>query len=108
MIKEGYLFRFVMTSLFIIFITLYISQATGYYEYQQHKKKVLTEEKIKQFEEDVKEGKVINVKNYLDDSAKTYHNGISKLGLRFSKTVSASAKKGLNKVFKFLEVLLKD
>lgn len=101
-------FWFFMIILFVIFITVYISQATGYYDYQQHRQVELTNDKIKQFEEDVKEGKVINVKNYLDDSAKTYHNGISKLGLRFSKTVSASAKKGLNKVFKFLEVLLKD
>ena len=35
--------------LLITFLALYVSQSTGYYNYEQHKKMVLTEEKIKQF-----------------------------------------------------------
>lgn len=101
-------FWFIMIILFVIFITVYISQATGYYDYQQHRQVELTNEKIKQFETDVKEGKVINVKDYLSDTHQYYDNGISRLGLKFSKTVSLSAKKGINKIFKFLEALLKD
>ena len=101
-------FWFFMIILFVIFITVYISQATGYYDYQQHRQVELTNEKIKQFETDIKEGKAINVNNYLSDSHQDYHNGVSRLGLKFSKTVSLSAKKGINKIFKFLEALLKD
>lgn len=101
-------FWFIMIILFVIFITVYISQATGYYDYQQHRQVELTNEKIKEFETDVKEGKVINVKDYLTDTDKSYHNGVSRLGLKFSKTVSLSARKGINKIFKFLEALLKD
>ena len=50
--------------LLIGFTAIYISEATGYYEFEQHNKKVLTEEKIKQFEKDVKEGREIKVENY--------------------------------------------
>ena len=38
--------------LFCSFTILYISQATGHYEYTKRKKVALTEDKIKQFEED--------------------------------------------------------
>ncbi|MGI6330066.1 MAG: hypothetical protein ACOXZR_04455 [Bacilli bacterium] len=103
MIKEGYLFRFVMTSLFIIFITLYISQATGYYEYQQHKKKVLTEEKIKQFEEDVQKGKKIDIEDYLEVTEYKYCNGISNTGLKLSKVISNYVQKGVDGLLKVLE-----
>ena len=108
MMKEGNGFRFTLIVLFIIFITIYISQATGYYDYQQYKKVELTNEKIKQFEEDVKEGRNIDIGNYLDDTKHNYNNGVSQMGLRFSKTVSVFVRKGVNNAFKFLEKLLTD
>ena len=45
-------------------LVLYFGQATGYYEYKNNQKTTLTEESIKRFEQDIKDGKDINVSNY--------------------------------------------
>ena len=47
------LIKTIFTILFVIFVTIYISQATGYYEYELHKKSELTKEQIQKFEKDV-------------------------------------------------------
>ena len=39
----------IFMALFIAFLALYLSEKTGYYEYEQHKQTTLTKEKIKQF-----------------------------------------------------------
>jgi hypothetical protein len=106
--KGNGIFRFIMISLFIIFATIYLSQATGYYDYQQHKRVELTAEKIKEFEEDIKQGKPIDIKDYLETEERQYNNGISQAGLKLSKTVEDYVKKGVNGTFKFLEKLLTD
>ncbi len=108
MTAGGKIFRFILISLFIIFVTLYLSQATGYYDYQQHKKVQLTEEKIKQFEEDVKEGKKIDIENYLETKEYNYRNGISQMGLKLSRNVSNYVKSSVDSVFRFLEKMLTD
>ena len=56
------LIKTIFTILFVIFVTIYISQATGYYEYELHKKSELTKEQIQKFEKDVKEGKKVDLK----------------------------------------------
>ena len=52
-------FKFTIISLLIIFLVLYISQSTGYYEFEQHRRVALTESKIKQFEQDIKKVKIL-------------------------------------------------
>jgi hypothetical protein len=52
-VKERKPFRFILIVLFIVFISLYVSQATGYYDYQQYQKTELTAEKMKQFDKNV-------------------------------------------------------
>ena len=51
------IFKYLFFTLFITYVALYFSGTTGYYDYSNYKKTVLTNEKIKQFEQDVKEGK---------------------------------------------------
>lgn len=86
--------------LFITFITLYISQATGYYEYTAHKKVVFTNEQIKQFEQDVIDGKDVHMEDYLENQTKTYSNKISKLGYHLSDALSETVKTFLERTFK--------
>lgn len=86
--------------LFITFITLYISQATGYYEYTAHKKVTFTNEQIKQFEQDILDGKDVHMEDYLANQTKTYSNKISKLGYHLSTTLSDSVKNFLESTFK--------
>ena len=62
--------------LFLIFLTIYFSQSGGYYEFELHKKTVFTEEKIKQFEKDVADGKDVSIEDYLVNEKKNYSSNI--------------------------------
>lgn len=84
------------------FMALYISSETGYYEFEQHKKVTLTTEKIKEFEQDLKEGKTINVKDYLDEKEENYENTFSKAGIMFSTFIGDFVQNGVTNTFKFL------
>lgn len=95
--KANNLAKTTILALFLLFLSLYISQATGYYKYQESKKTTLTKEAIKRFEKDVKNGKNINVKNYLQEE-KHYNNKASILGLQISNLIENS----FNKVMSYL------
>jgi hypothetical protein len=88
--------------LLIAFTALYLSEATGYYEYEQHKNMVLTSEKIKEFEQDVKDGKNIDIENYVATKEKDYSSSVSNLGLDISSSIDSFVTDGLNSFFKFL------
>ena len=47
---------------FLIFIALYIALESGYYDVKMGRKATITEEKLKEFEQDVKDGKNIDLK----------------------------------------------
>lgn len=87
------------------FFALYVSEATGYYEFEQHKKVTLTEEKIKQFEKDVQEGKDINITDYINEKEVSYENATSSLGLSLSEKVGGVVEDGINATFNFLNRL---
>lgn len=91
--------------LFAIFMTLYISQATGYYDYEQYKKTELTKEKIAQFEKDVKEGKDIKIEDYLETVKTDYNNTATKAGLNMSNTIKKWVKNGINGTLSFFAML---
>ena len=101
-------FKMIFIALLITFITLYLSQATGYYEYELHKKVVLTEEKIKQFEEDVADGKNISIENYLESTSKNYSNKASTTGYYLSSNIGKYVRIGIEETFKMLNKLIED
>lgn len=88
--------------LLIAFSALYMSQATGYYEYEQHRNVVLTEEKIKEFESDVKDGKNIDITNYVETNEVDYSNSVSDFGMDISNTINNFVTDGLENIFNFL------
>lgn len=92
------IFKYFFLVSFIAFLTIYISQATGYYEYEQYKKKELTEEQIKKFEQDISEGKEIDIDNYLEVK-KNYQNSISNTSLTISDTINKCMSKGIEVIF---------
>ena len=57
-------FKIIFIFLFVIFLTMYISVGSNYYEYELHKKVMLTNEDIKRFEDDVKNNKEVDIDNY--------------------------------------------
>lgn len=93
-------------ALLVGFTAIYVSEATGYYEFEQHNKKVLTEEKIKEFEQDIKDGKNIDLNNYIENNETNYESKISKLGNQLSKNIEKTVVKGLDATFDFLNNML--
>lgn len=98
-------FRMFISICFITFVALYLSQTTGYVEYENRKQVALTEKQIKEFEKDVASGKQIDMKTYLKTNNHDYQNKLSSLGLKISKTTGGAVKSVVNQSFKFLEKL---
>lgn len=92
------IFGWFLFVLFITFVTLYISQSTGYYEYEQAKKTAFTKEQIEKFEQDVKDGKEIDINQYLDNTNKNYQNNLSSFTLNVSEKISKYTKMGIEKL----------
>jgi len=102
------IFKTFLIVLFIIFISLYISQSSGYYEYEQYKKVELTKYQIKQFEKDIKDGKKIDVKDYIGETKKEYGNKVSNAGLRISETIEEYVQKIINSSFETISNVVKE
>ena len=82
--------------LVIMFLSVYFSRYNNsYYE----NRNVLTEEAILKFENDLKEGKNINVKSYLKEE-KNYNNKLSTIGIKTSNIIEKGFKKALKFLFK--------
>lgn len=96
--KAKKVFIFIFCGLFVLFVSLYVTQATGYYEFSNSKKSTLTNEAIKKFEQDVKSGKKIAAKNYLEEE-KQYNNKISNASLALSKSIEKGFNFIMNKIF---------
>ena len=93
------LFRIMVIISFVCFLTLFIANKYGYYEFRNHQRTMLTLEQIQQFEQDVKDGKEIDLQDYLTDIRKDYQNNVSRAGLNISNTVSNIVSKGVEGIF---------
>lgn len=95
-------FKFCAALLFVIFITLYLSQVAGYYEYSNNKQMVFTKKQVEKFENDVKSGKNIDLNEYITNTNKNYNTSFSRLGLNLSNFISNSVSKGVEGFFNIL------
>ncbi len=93
--------RYIFYILFICFVILYCTSMAGYYEYQQRQRVVLTEEKIKQFEEDIKNGRNIDIDDYVQEQ-ETFQHASKRMGLKISEVISKYTRKGIENTFKML------
>ncbi len=92
--KSASVLKFTLLTLLFLFITLYISDINGYFAYSNYQRKVLTEESIKKFEEDVKNGNNIDVNDYVLKT-KDYSNNISKVSLELSNKIGSFIRNGI-------------
>jgi len=99
-------FRITFIILFAVYLTVYISNKYGYYEYKKHEQVTLTNEQIKKFEQDVKDGKEIDIENYVSSVNKNYQTKLSQMGLNLSNGLSSIIKKGVDGFFKYIESLV--
>ena len=97
--KQGSIARVVLLILFLLFVGLYLVGNSNYYDYDTVQKTRLTEEQIEIFEEDVKNGKAVDVEDYLKINEKNYDNAISRATLTISNTISKSFDKALTYLF---------
>ena len=104
--KKNNVFKFIFMIFFLSFLVIYFSELTGYYEYQNYKKTVFTEEKIKEFEEDVAKGKRVDINDYIVVDTKNYNNRLSKLTSGLSDEISKLVNGGVENTFKFLSRLI--
>ena len=100
--KAWVVFRRILFVLFIIYLINYFMASTGYYENKINNKTILTEEKIKEFESDVKNGEEVDIKNYLDAQYVDTSNTWSKVGYKTSETINDFVTNKAIKVFKLL------
>lgn len=93
-------FLCIFLSLFIFFVILLLAQSQGYYKNRNEKAKVLTEEQITSFEEDIRNGKKVNIKKYVLYEDKDYSNKVSsdiyKLSLKLENAVDTTIKMVFN------------
>ena len=94
--------RLIILILVFLFFVLYFMQASGYNEYARNKENTLTEEQIKEYEEDIAAGKDVTIKDYLNKDKVNYENNISKLGLDLSYLIENIFNKGMNSFFDML------
>lgn len=100
--KEWDVFKRILFFLFIIFLINYFSVSTGYYEKQITNKTILTEEKIKEFEEDVKNNEYVDIKDYVSDDYVDTSSVGGDLGYKVSETINDFV---TNKAIKVVKVL---
>lgn len=106
--KKNRVFKPIIIFILIIFISAYYVSNSGYYEYHMQQKTVLTNEKIKEFEEDVKNNKDIDIKNYLEYEEVDYSNKLSNLVYDFSNNGVKVSRKVIKALFKKLSYLVED
>lgn len=104
--KKNRLFKIVFWMFFLSFALIYFSEVTGYYEYKNYQKKAMTSEQIKQFENDVKNGKKVNINKYVKDDGINYNNKLSDTANLLSNGISKLVKGGVENTFKLLTSLI--
>ncbi|HIR58998.1 MAG TPA: hypothetical protein IAB38_03010 [Candidatus Onthousia excrementipullorum] len=94
--------RLIIIILIFLFFVLYFMQASGYNEYTRNRENMLTEEQIKEYEEDIEAGKDVTIKDYLNKDKVNYDNKVSDLGLDLSELIGDVFNKGMNAFFEML------
>ena len=90
-----------------VFICSYIIGNSGYYEYQMLNRKSMTEEQIKRFEDDVKNGRDIDLKLYLyQDSSSIYSNRLTDTMSHTNLKLNSYLRKVITNFFNQLKKLI--
>ncbi len=90
-------FKFLLFVTILAFLALFYAYSNGYYERLQNDKVILTNQKIEEFENNLKNGKDITIEDYMVKD-KSYSTKTSELSLK----VSDKASNLLDSVIKFL------
>lgn len=100
--------KLVISITIIIFISSYLISSSGYYEYTMQQRTIITNEKIKEFETDVKNNQDIDLKEYLKQEEIDYSNKFTTLVYNISENSNELTRKIIKKIFKKLSTLVED
>lgn len=89
----------------VIFLGIYISTSNGTTNYKAYQKSELTKDAIKRFEQDVKEGKNINLENYIEINDNIPSNKVSRIGTYLSDKITILAKNSIKLIGKIFETI---
>ncbi len=103
--KKTNLFFKILGLLFFVYISLYIALESGYYETKVTKKTSMTEESIKKFEQDIKEGKPIDLESYTYNEVKDYSNNTTDMAVYIGKKVEKFMSTGITDIFDIIKTL---
>lgn len=104
---ENKVFKYTLLILFLVFLALYYSSNAGIIDYQAKHQNELTQEQIKQFEEDIKNNEKIDLKKYVVNDEKKYSNVVSDTTLKISNTISNTIKKAMDFLLNKMENAMK-
>ena len=100
--KAWIVFRRILFFLFILFLINNFSVTSGYYEAKVHEKTVLTQEQIKKFESDVKNGEYVDINDYVVDDYVDTSTWVSKTSYKWTEAANDFI---TNKAFKFFKLV---
>lgn len=100
--KAWDIFKKILFIFFIIFIINYFMVNSNYYNQKNSEKAQLTEEKIREFEEDVKNNEYVDIKDYLEEDITIHPNIVSKIGYETSELINDFITNKLFIIFKYL------
>ena len=100
-IKPKKIFNTIMFVLFTLYISFYVASVSGYYEYEKSEQK-----KMKESQNDIKNGKKVDIKDYLTDNKVKYDNKVTEIGNTLSDLINNGITGSLEKTFKVVEKLI--
>ncbi len=103
--KEKNPFFRILSALFLLFISLYIALESGYYEAKVTKKTAMTEESIKKFENDIKNGNPIDVNSYTYVEHHDYSNNTTDAAIFIGSKVESFMSSGITEIFNIVKSL---
>lgn len=106
--KKKHLIKNIALFICLIFMCSYVVSKSGYYEYSMQSKKNLTDIEIKQFESDIKEGKYVDITDYLKEKQTDYTSPLTRITIKISRNINNYLKEGLESVFNIVGKLVED
>ena len=105
--KGKNIIKFIIKIILIVFIFSYTIQKNGYYEYNLQSRKNMTEKEIKKFENDIKSGKNIDIKDYLNETTTDYSNDLTRATSSFSLNLNRYLIQTINHAINIFSKLVK-
>ena len=100
--------KLLFAGLFIAFVISYVIGMSGYYEYELANKRILTEEKMREFEKAVENGEEVDIKDFSVNTHRDYTNKFTRTVTTASLNLNKYLKKSIEKAFKLINRMVEE